>query len=550
MAGSALQFRCPRCFTPLKAKVGQAGSKRRCPRCQWVFAAPTAKETAAREEVRRKSGYDILPLTTDPGHDGPPTTYLAVVCSLCGTRMYGTAEQIGHELVCPDCGTRTIVLPPVCPAPEVETGAELLPVHEEYAILEGVVQPAPDSPLVNQVYIPVVCPVCKTRMLATPEEVGQELVCPDCQTRCQVLPPAERPTATEETPSPREGPEAEYGLVAGVDQPPPGSEAYAEHVAIQCSVCHTRLHFTLDQVGQTAICPDCQRPLVVPPPKPKPPAYRDVEEGPVDYEVDSRQTGTPVVQRPPRIGRKYRISTADRPVLPAHPFLTGVLRFPFYREVFTHWLGLSVAAPIIAALGLSGGEIFRAKQGFEALLAVLLLGGAALMAAFWIAAMGSIWLVIVSETASGNDHIQQWPEMDFVEWISNACLLVNSLMLAAAPGAGIACLDPRNGPLYVGISIFVGFPVLFLSMLESNSCMSPWSTAILRSLWAGRRGWTVFYLQTAVGVAAAVGLTLGLSPALGGAIVLTLPFDLLILIVYARLLGRLGWYAADALAQP
>ena len=62
---------------------------------------PTAEETAAREEVRNRSGYEMLPLATDPGHGGAPTTYMPVVCSLCGTRMYGTAEQVGPGIGLP-----------------------------------------------------------------------------------------------------------------------------------------------------------------------------------------------------------------------------------------------------------------------------------------------------------------------------------------------------------------------------------------------------------------------------------------------------------------
>jgi hypothetical protein len=331
--------------------------------------------------------------------------------------------------------------------------------------------------------------------------------------------------------------------VAGVDQPPPGSEAYAEHVAIECPVCHTRLHFTLDRVGQMAVCPDCLVPLVVPRPKPKPPAYQDGAEGPVDYDVGQalRQKLTPVIDRPPKIEPRYLVSTADRPSLPPHPFLTGVFGFPFYPGVLSRWLALSLTAPLIANLVISG--VKTATQGYlAAVIGVCMMAAAGFLAVFWLAALGSIFLVIVSETASGNARIQQWPEMNFIDLIFDAAFPVNSLALAAVPGAGIAWLDPGNGPLYVGISILVGFPVILLSMLESGSCMSPWSTAILRSLRTDRRGWAIFYLETAAGIAAAVGLTMGLYPTLGDAIALTIPFDLLILIVYARLLGRLGWY--------
>ena len=267
-----------------------------------------------------------------------------------------------------------------------------LPAHEEYGILEGVIQPVPDSPLVNQVYIPVICPVCKTRMLATPEQVGQELVCPDCQTRCPVPPPAERPAAAEEAPKARQGPDAEYGLVAGVDQPPPGSEAYAEHVAVECPVCHTRLHFTLDQVGQTAVCPDCLVPLVVPRPKPKPPAYVEFEQGPVDYDVAGKGDSPHLCRRRLLIGPRkpsggiWSLPPTARRCRPIHS-LTGVLRFPFYPGVWPRWLMFSLTALPIAALGLFAAEL--AMQGYGGLVAVFLLAATGFLATLWIAALGS-----------------------------------------------------------------------------------------------------------------------------------------------------------------
>jgi hypothetical protein len=220
--------------------------------------------------------------------------------------------------------------------------------------------------------------------------------------------------------------------------------------------------------------------------------------------------------------------------------MTGVLGFPFYRGVLSRWLSLSLAALMIAALGLYAAEL--AMQGYGALVAVFILAATGFLAAFWITALGASFVVIVNETASGNDRIQEWPDVVFLDWMLDAGFLVNSLALAAVPGAGLAWLAPGNGRLYLGISIVVGFPVIFLSMLERGSCIAPWSTAILRSLGTGCRGWTIFYLETALGIAAAVVLTLWISPTLGAATAWTIPFDLLILIIYGRLLGRLGWY--------
>ena len=40
--------------------------------------------------------------------------YVAVLCSLCNTRMLATADQVGSRMMCPDCGTATVV-PPMPP---------------------------------------------------------------------------------------------------------------------------------------------------------------------------------------------------------------------------------------------------------------------------------------------------------------------------------------------------------------------------------------------------------------------------------------------------
>ncbi len=39
-------------------------------------------------------------------------------------------------------------------------------------------------------YIPLICPLCHTRMYATIEQVGQKLTCPDCGRASVVPPPA------------------------------------------------------------------------------------------------------------------------------------------------------------------------------------------------------------------------------------------------------------------------------------------------------------------------------------------------------------------------
>jgi hypothetical protein len=124
---ASLHFTCPRCMSSLKAPPKLAKSKHRCPRCQLVIEVP--------EQSRKSVKADGYGLQQDAGPR--PTTepaYIPVICHVCHTRMYGAAEQIGQAMVCPDCGTATVVPPPTGsshPAAKHVT-------YEEYPLLDEV----------------------------------------------------------------------------------------------------------------------------------------------------------------------------------------------------------------------------------------------------------------------------------------------------------------------------------------------------------------------------------------------------------------------------
>ena len=456
--------------------------------------------------------------------------------------MYGTADQVGQQLVCPDCDTKVLVPAAIRPAGDAGASIEVS-AHEGYDLLEGIVQPAADSPLVTTVHIPVFCGVCRTRMLATLDLVGRQIVCPDCGTPAIVPPPPLKPAAPEE--SPRTGPDAEYAMSVGVDQPPPGSEAYAEHVAVHCKVCHTLLHYTLDQVGQTAVCPDCGTLLVVPPPRPKPSMGPEIlnEPEPAGYAVaaPSRRDLSPVIELPPELAKKYEISTSDRAKVPRWPFLAGVFPFPFYPGVWQRWVTLAVTAPMIGAVGLAAAEM--AMQGYGALMAVPLLAATGFLSTVWIGVLGSVFLKVVADTSAGADRIEEWPAWLLIDSLLDALYFFTSLGVAVLPGVAIAWLLAKPESIIPAISAVILFPIAFLSTLESDSPMKPFSIAVLRSLGTSRGRWTRFYLETTAILlltAALVSFVVRLLGIIGG-FTPSICLALVAVLLYARLLGRLGW---------
>jgi DNA-directed RNA polymerase subunit RPC12/RpoP len=99
--------------------------------------------------------------------------------------MVASEQQVGEEITCPDCGTKTIV-PPLVPVLAKEVPAA--DIQEGYALRTDPGQPRPES-VVGQEYYAVRCPVCATRLHATPDQVGTTMVCPDCRKGFVVPPP-------------------------------------------------------------------------------------------------------------------------------------------------------------------------------------------------------------------------------------------------------------------------------------------------------------------------------------------------------------------------
>ena len=77
----------------LKAPSVVAGKRHRCPRCQLVFEVPQQTQATVQD-----NGYA---LRLEGDSTASREVYIPVICTVCHTRMYGTLEQVGQELICP-----------------------------------------------------------------------------------------------------------------------------------------------------------------------------------------------------------------------------------------------------------------------------------------------------------------------------------------------------------------------------------------------------------------------------------------------------------------
>ena len=546
-------------MTRLKASLAVAGTRRRCPCCQFVFDVPRQSQETARGE-----GYPLQE-KAEAATDQP--AYIPVICPVCRTRSYGTLEQIGQKLVCPDCGTSVVVPPPA----EAEQRAAAPRVFEEYPLHEEASKAAgergpPEMPLIR-----LFCPLCHTMMYATGEQAGRKMVCPDCGT-ATIVPAADERPATK----PRTAEEiGEYELASEVDRTLGGPAASEQtYIAVVCPRCQTRLHATLDQVGDPIICPDCGKVTVVPAPR-QAPAVRGQQP---QAWIEPRSVGAAGQGRGERLGpdgrvsRDYRDSAkvAEREAQraqreqeawkgmgrmpPLRLFFVGTLSFPFSQDVWAQTLSLTALAfftSLMFGVGFSGGAMEGGGIGMigpwigRLLFSMI---GAALFTA-WIFSASGYGVAIVRDTSYGRETTESWPSLLALEGFVETICVVFAWIIAAVPGAMVGWFwreTDAASAWAVLLSGIVFFPIVLLSMLEADSPLKPLSWRVWRSVFRAWRAWAAFYLLTLAIVAIAVVLSAS-AAAIGGLTLGAVVSDAVLAVVwliYFRLLGRLAWFCS------
>ncbi len=542
---AAIRFPCPQCFGRLKATAAQAGTQRRCPVCQWVCEVPTSSRAMKPQE-----SY-VVDESTGPAA-GADKTYISITCPVCSARMYAELDMVGQEVTCPDCDTPTVV-----PAPQevdrtVGQAAVAVEPGEGYALTDEVdVGRSADVE-----YFPLTCPRCDTLIKATRAQIGEEIVCPDCQVPMTVSAPPEKPS--RRTPTTEQG--DEYAVreeAAGATDASAAPQPAL--VAVVCSRCETRLHVDADQVGEAIVCPDCDQLIEVQPPLPErapDPSDEDVGEyGVSEPNIASRPVSSMAgLRRQSKPGASCvedRFTAPHRP--PRRPLLLGVFNFPWYANCWHRWLVLCGSGIVVSLLAYQAFSFANVESIFHWIISLALTGLTFAFGMMWTVTVLVHCIAIVEETSAGNDKIESWPDVLFLDWCGVCFFIVNSLAVTGLPGFVVAELSEYKGAMFmvpIGISWWLLFPFVFLSMLECNSRFAPFSPLVARSLFNAWTAWLGFWVEATLFVGA-VGWLLwqarDLPPSL-----LTVLFPLVlstVLMIYFRLLGRLAWCCDDAAAK-
>lgn len=192
-----VSLRCNVCHTNIAVTKEQVGLEIECPECGTKIVVPKEIEEKVEAALEDKldrimqglgdmSGKEVYGVRD--GQDAPEEDWskrFPVYCKLCGTMMYASEDQVGRELTCPDCETKTVV-PPRPKRPPVESKDSL---QFEGASTFGVAAGSSSLPEVlpgEGMLVPVVCKLCATRMYARESEIGGFKTCPDCETQNEI----------------------------------------------------------------------------------------------------------------------------------------------------------------------------------------------------------------------------------------------------------------------------------------------------------------------------------------------------------------------------
>lgn len=276
-------------------------------------------------------------------------------------------------------------------------------------------------------------------------------------------------------------------------------------------------------------------------PLPSSPAHDDDDPSPARMSAAERAAE--------KAERERLAHEAARSAPPTWLFLRRTFTFPFRTSSLVCtaslalWAILSLGLPLATLLG-PPESIARAVW-----VVVLVISGQIVLLLLWFLLGSNVGLTILRDTSYGNDDVEHWPGVS--DGVTDAFFLISSVMMSAGAGSVLGKLGLMSVPLAAGLGLLVLFPIVLLSMLETNSPINPCSVLVWRSLAASWRAWAMFYVVTILGGAVVIGITVLVARHLNlvaGSLIVG-PLAALSWMIYFRMLGRLAWFCTGGTAE-
>jgi hypothetical protein len=236
---------------------------------------------------------------------------------------------------------------------------------------------------------------------------------------------------------------------------------------------------------------------------------------------------------------------------PRWTFLSSVFGYPWRGVNLARWAAMAFGLSIAVTLGVKAIEMLGLLEGDLAGVspAGLFVAVAAIVMNILVLSFSiTTCQAAIQDTANGHDLPL---DGTFPEWDQWVMTLLSWVMVGAAAAAVGFPLSLAIGPIAFVISFLLLFPILLLSAMECDSFILPYSPPVLRSLGYYLHGWVMFYLvSTGLFALAAFGVEEGYRRVPGLVLLLSGPVLAALLMIYARLIGRLAWKASGAPIAP
>ena len=241
-----------------------------------------------------------------------------------------------------------------------------------------------------------------------------------------------------------------------------------------------------------------------------------------------------------RKAEERRVGAAEEPPpLPRWPMVSGVFTFPWRPCALAQWLWISLGLIVFGLLALflwGPGAQFGLVAAWHLGLPTCAAGVLSFSYAF------ACCLNVIEETSHGWDAIDEWPELNWKEWVWSFAHVTGLLLQAGLFGLALQLVASSDSWLPLALGTLVAFPPVLLGALAAGGAWVPLAgLTVLRSMPWLWRPWAVFYLATGAMAAGWWFLTVAclraspwLMPFCSGPLLAAAMF------VYARLIGRLG----------
>jgi DNA-directed RNA polymerase subunit RPC12/RpoP len=135
---------CRVCQTRLFGRLNQVGQPLKCPDCgaETILKAPIPEKPKSLPAALEGEQYELWDVDAAPRPEelrAAQPKYIPIHCRVCGTLMHATESQIGKQLTCPDCSTRTLVVEPAAqkaPRDVLVSDADAYQLDEAFAPTE------------------------------------------------------------------------------------------------------------------------------------------------------------------------------------------------------------------------------------------------------------------------------------------------------------------------------------------------------------------------------------------------------------------------------